>query len=58
MTNICNSDISLIEYKGKVIIRYFYGDQATAPCGMAEATYEGTEAQFLRGWFPQKAVDR
>ena len=51
MTNVNNSDMCLIEYKGKVIIHYFTGDQATAPCGMAEAIYDGTEAQFLRGWF-------
>ncbi|MEI6785348.1 MAG: hypothetical protein WCQ21_30990, partial [Verrucomicrobiota bacterium] len=48
------SDMCLIEYKGKVIIQYFTGDQATTPCGYAEAIYDGTEAQFLRGWFPEK----
>ena len=44
---------NLIEYKGKVIIRYCTGDQATTPHGLAEATYEGSEPQFLRGWFPE-----
>ena len=54
ITNINQSDMCLIEYKGKVIIHYFTGDQATTPCGYAEAIYDGTEAQFLRGWFPEK----
>jgi len=58
MTNINNGDMCLIEYKGKVIIHYFWGDQATAPCGMAEAIYDGTEAQFLRGWFPGPAKQK
>jgi len=55
MTNINNSDMCLIEYQGKVIIRYCTGDQATSPTGLAEAIYDGTEAQFLRGWFAAPA---
>jgi len=54
MTNINCSDMCLFEFKGKVIIRYCAGDQETRPHALVEAIYEGTEAQFLRGWFPGK----
>jgi len=52
-TNINNSDMSFREYKGRVIIHYNRSDQQTPPSGFAEAIYEGTQAQFLRGWFPE-----
>ena len=52
-TNINNSDMSFREYKGRVIIHYNWSDQQTPPSGFAEAIYEGTQAEFLRGWFPK-----
>ena len=50
--NINNSDMCFAEYKGQTIIHYFWGDQQTPPCGFARAIYDGTQEQFLRGWFP------
>ena len=49
--NINNSDIDFCEFEGKLIINYSWGCQ----CGeefLAEAIYEGTSEQFLKGWFP------
>ena len=45
-----NSDFDLCEYRGKVIISYSWGCQ----CGtefLAEAFYDGTEKQLLKGFF-------
>jgi len=47
--------MSFCEYRGRVIIHYDWGDQATSPSGFGEAIYEGTQEQFLRGWFPAPA---
>ncbi len=49
--NINNSDIDFCEYKGKLVINYSWGNQRGAEF-LAEASYDGTEAEFLRAWFP------
>jgi len=49
-TNINNSDIDLCEYEGRVVINYSWGNQQGVE-HLAEAIYEGSEADFLRGWF-------
>jgi hypothetical protein len=51
-TNLNNSDIDFCEFEGKLIINYSWGNQRGVEF-LAEARYEGTEAQFLEGWFPQ-----
>lgn len=56
MGNINNSDMDMCEYKGQVLIHYAWGDQSQLGDDMAilaEAVYEGTMEQFLRGWFPE-----
>lgn len=50
--NLNNSDIDFCEYQGKLIINYSWGNQKGVEF-LAEAVYEGTLAQFLRGWFPK-----
>jgi len=50
--NINNSDIDFCEYKGQLIINYSWGNQKGEEY-LAEAVYEGTLEQFLRGWYPQ-----
>lgn len=47
-----NSDIDFCEYKGRLVINYSWGNQRGLEF-LAEATYEGTMEQFLKGWFPQ-----
>jgi len=49
--NINNSDIDFCEFKGKVIINYAWGNQQGTEF-LAEAVFEGTEEEFIRGWFP------
>ncbi len=49
--NINNSDIDFCEFKGKVIINYSWGNQRGLEF-LAEAVYEGSEEEFIRGWFP------
>ncbi|PYJ08058.1 MAG: hypothetical protein DME25_02430 [Verrucomicrobia bacterium] len=49
--NLNNSDIDFCEYQGGLLINYSWGNQQGTEF-LAEATYLGTEAQFLRGWFP------
>lgn len=51
-TNINNSDVDFCEYKGRLIINYSWGDQQGVE-HLAEAVYEGTVEQFLKGWFPE-----
>jgi hypothetical protein len=46
-----NSDIDFCEYQGRVFINYSWGNQRGNEF-LAEAVFEGTEAQFLKGWFP------
>jgi hypothetical protein len=50
--NVNNSDIDFCEYRGKLVINYSWGDQQGVE-HLAEAEFDGTEAQFLQGWFPQ-----
>lgn len=47
-----NSDIDFCEFNGRLIINYSWGNQRGAEF-LAEVYYNGTQAQFLRGWFPQ-----
>jgi hypothetical protein len=49
--HINNSDIEFVEHNGRLIINYACGAQTYDYKFIAEAVYEGTEAQFLRGWF-------
>ncbi len=48
--NINNSDIDFCEFKGRLIINYSWGNQHGSEF-LAEAVYEGTLKQFLKGWF-------
>lgn len=50
--NINNSDIDFCEFEGKLVIHYTWGNQQGIEF-LAEAAYEGTEADFLRAWFPE-----
>jgi hypothetical protein len=45
-----NSDIDFCEIEGRLIINYSWGNQHGIE-HLAEAVYEGTEAEFLTGWF-------
>jgi len=47
-----NSDIDFCEFKGKLIINNSWGNQRGKEF-LAEAVYQGTLKQFLKGWFPQ-----
>jgi hypothetical protein len=47
-----NSDIDFCEFKGRLIISYSWGNQKGVE-HLAEAYYEGTEASFLKAWFPE-----
>ena len=49
--DINNSDIDFCEYNGKLIINYSWGNQRGEEF-LAEARYNGTLEQFLKGWFP------
>ena len=51
--NLNNSDIDFCEYKGKLIINYSWGNQMGKEF-LGEAFYNGTQEQFLKGWFPVK----
>jgi pimeloyl-ACP methyl ester carboxylesterase len=51
--NLNNSDIDFCEWQGRLVINYSWGNQQGIE-HLAEAVYDGTEAQFLRGWFPEK----
>ena len=48
--NTNNSDIDFCEFEGRLVINYSWGNQHGVE-HLAEAEYEGTEAEFLRGWF-------
>jgi hypothetical protein len=50
--NINNSDIDFCEYKGRLIINYSWGNQHGVE-HLAEGYYEGSEASFIKGWFPE-----
>lgn len=49
--NLNNSDIDFCEWQGRLAITYSWGNQLGVE-HLAEAVYDGTEAQFLKGWFP------
>ena len=49
--NINNSDVDFCEFEGRVVLYYSWGNQEGIEF-LAEAYYEGTEADFLRGFFP------
>jgi hypothetical protein len=49
--NLNNSDIDFCEYQGRLIINYSWGNQQGIE-HLAEAVYEGSEAEFLQAWFP------
>ncbi len=51
--DINNSDIDFCEHEGRLVIYYSWGNQQGEEF-LAEAVYEGTTAEFLRGWFPQE----
>jgi hypothetical protein len=51
--NLNNSDIDFCEYQGRLVIFYSWGNQQGVE-HLAEAVYNGTQADFLRGWFPSK----
>jgi hypothetical protein len=51
--NLNNSDIDFCEQQGRLLITYSWGDQVGTEF-LAEAEYQGTLAQFLRGWFPDR----
>ncbi|MCE9545097.1 MAG: hypothetical protein K8T25_06220, partial [Planctomycetia bacterium] len=50
--DINNSDIDFCEHDGHLVFYYTWGDQLGKEF-LAEGRYNGTEAQFLRGWFPK-----
>ena len=50
--DINNSDIDFCEFNGKLIINYSWGNQRGEEF-LAEARYNGTLEQFLKGWFPK-----
>jgi hypothetical protein len=49
--NLNNSDIDFCEFRNQVILTYSWGNQQGIE-HLAEAVFDGTEAEFLRGWFP------
>jgi hypothetical protein len=49
--NCNNSDLDFCEYQGRVVLYYSWGNQLGIE-HLAEAVYDATQAQFLRGWFP------
>ena len=51
--NINNSDIDFCPYEGRLVINYSWGNQQGVEF-LAEAAYDGTVEEFLRGWFPQR----
>ncbi len=50
--NLNNSDLDLCEFQGKVVIYYSWGDQQGIE-HLAEAVFDGTLEELLRGFFPQ-----
>ncbi len=55
-TDINNSDIDFCEYEGRLVIFYSWGNQAGNEF-LAEAVYEGTQAEFLLGWFGEEGPE-
>jgi hypothetical protein len=56
-TDLNNSDIDFCEHEGQLLINYSWGNQQGTEF-LAEATFPGTEKQFLRGWFPSQTGRR
>ncbi|MBI3415095.1 MAG: prolyl oligopeptidase family serine peptidase [Verrucomicrobia bacterium] len=52
-TNLNNSDIDFCEWQGRLVVNYSWGNQQGVE-HLAEGVYDGSLAQFLRGWFPQR----
>jgi hypothetical protein len=50
--NLNNSDLDFCEWQGRLVLNYSWGNQQGVE-HLAEAVYDGAEAQFLRGWFPE-----
>jgi alpha-L-fucosidase len=48
-----NSDVDFCEFEGKTVIYYSWGNQEGVE-HLAEAVYEGSVADFLQGFFPEK----
>jgi len=48
--NCNNSDIDFCEFEGGLVINYSWGNQHGTEF-LAEGTYDGTEEEFLKGWF-------
>ncbi len=46
-----NSDIDFCEFRGELIVNYSWGNQHGIE-HLAEGVYHGTEADFLKGWYP------
>jgi hypothetical protein len=53
--NVNASDIDFCEYRGRLRITYCWGNQRGIE-HLAEATYDGTEASFLKSWFPSRGL--
>ncbi len=51
--NLNNSDIDFCEWQGRLVINYSWGNQQGIE-HLAEAVYDGSTEQFLKGWFPEK----
>ncbi|MBU0606243.1 MAG: hypothetical protein KKI08_00100 [Armatimonadetes bacterium] len=49
--DINNSDLDFCEFEGRTIINYSWGNQQGREF-LAEAVYDGPEAEFLRAYFP------
>ena len=49
--NVNNSDIDFCQFEGRVVINYSWGNQQGVE-HLAEAVFEGTEREFLLGWYP------
>jgi len=49
--NINNSDIDFCPHDGRLVINYSWGNQRGEEF-LAQAEYDGTEEEFLKGWFP------
>ena len=45
--------MDLCGWQGRLVINYSWGNQLGIE-HLAEAVYDGTEAQFLHGWFPER----
>jgi hypothetical protein len=50
--NLNNSDVDFCEFHGKTVIYYSWGNQQGIE-HLAEARFDGSEAEFLRSFFPK-----